>query len=274
MGGEIVKRRFRGLHQISTIGSTEIVDEYEPLEEGLDKVTDIRLVPFVEIILSKKELDTAHKGYQPPISDSLVTEMDANDLARNRQQGRSKGRSRGKGRGKGRKSSDDEKEKTPLAKRAKAKSEATALKNAQPTGDDKDKPASQKNTKGNRNEARGKKLRRDDNADDKDEHYAPVEPSGSRSLRSSQKSKQRSGSDNSYWGNGGGRGWDLGYAGNWDSWDSWDVSWSSNRGSHGGCGSGGGGGCGGGGGNGSGRWNGPWNWNGGSQLNQRKKRGW
>ena len=31
-----------GLHQITKIGNTEITDEYEPLEEGLDKVTDTR----------------------------------------------------------------------------------------------------------------------------------------------------------------------------------------------------------------------------------------
>merc|ERR1712173_458401 len=35
---EVVKRRFKDLHQITTLGSTQIVDEYEPLEEGLDKV--------------------------------------------------------------------------------------------------------------------------------------------------------------------------------------------------------------------------------------------
>lgn len=31
---EIVKRRIAGLHQITTLSSTKIVDEYEPLEEG------------------------------------------------------------------------------------------------------------------------------------------------------------------------------------------------------------------------------------------------
>merc|ERR1719464_1992085 len=50
---EVIKRRFKGLHQITTLGSTEIVDEYEPLEEGLDKVTDTRTVSVIEIRLSK-----------------------------------------------------------------------------------------------------------------------------------------------------------------------------------------------------------------------------
>ena len=50
---EVVKRRFKGLHQITSVGITEIVDEYEPLEEGLDKVTDTRSVSIIEIKLSK-----------------------------------------------------------------------------------------------------------------------------------------------------------------------------------------------------------------------------
>merc|ERR1719238_2641474 len=62
---EVIKRRFKGLHQITKIGSTDIVDEYEPIEEGLDKVTDTRSVPFIEITLSKEALDTSDKGYQP-----------------------------------------------------------------------------------------------------------------------------------------------------------------------------------------------------------------
>ncbi|TQD97890.1 hypothetical protein C1H46_016415, partial [Malus baccata] len=33
---ELIKRRIVGLHQNTTIGSTDITDIYEPLEEGLD----------------------------------------------------------------------------------------------------------------------------------------------------------------------------------------------------------------------------------------------
>ncbi|CAN6480776.1 unnamed protein product [Victoria cruziana] len=32
---ELIKRRIVGLHQITSIGSTDIVDTWEPLEEGL-----------------------------------------------------------------------------------------------------------------------------------------------------------------------------------------------------------------------------------------------
>ncbi|CAJ1332364.1 unnamed protein product, partial [Effrenium voratum] len=34
---EVIKRRFKGLHQITELKTVEITDEYEPLEEGLDK---------------------------------------------------------------------------------------------------------------------------------------------------------------------------------------------------------------------------------------------
>merc|ERR1719159_1908636 len=46
---EVVKRRFKGLHQITSLGSTEIVDEYEPIEEGLDMVKDTRTLSTIEI---------------------------------------------------------------------------------------------------------------------------------------------------------------------------------------------------------------------------------
>merc|ERR1711948_106520 len=99
---EVAKRRFKGLHQITSLSSTEIVDEYEPLEEGLDKVTDTRNVSTNEIVLSKEALDTSNKGYQPPIDASLVKEYDAEEMARGRGRGRGGGRGKGKGRGKGR----------------------------------------------------------------------------------------------------------------------------------------------------------------------------
>merc|ERR1712039_938638 len=77
---EVIKRRFKDLHQITKLGNTEIVDEYEPLEEGLDKVVDTRNVPTIEIKLSKEPLDTSDKGYQAPIDASLVTEFDSEEM--------------------------------------------------------------------------------------------------------------------------------------------------------------------------------------------------
>merc|ERR1712151_337812 len=85
---EVIKRRFKDLHQITTLGSTQIVDEYEPLEEGLDKVIDTRTVSVIEIKLSKEELDKSDKGYQPPIDQSLVSEFDPDQVQASRGRGR------------------------------------------------------------------------------------------------------------------------------------------------------------------------------------------
>ena len=35
---DLVKHRVKGLHQINKISNTTIVDEYEPLYEGLDRL--------------------------------------------------------------------------------------------------------------------------------------------------------------------------------------------------------------------------------------------
>merc|ERR1712070_1115740 len=121
---EVIKRRFKGLHQITKLGLTEIVDEYEPLEEGLDKVTDTRSVPFAEIKLSKTELDTKDVGYQPPVDEALVTEYDPEQMTRSRGRGRGKGRGkggRGKGKGKGKKVKDDDDEPKGKGKGKKGK---------------------------------------------------------------------------------------------------------------------------------------------------------
>merc|ERR1711915_555856 len=91
---EIIKRRYKGLHQITRIGATLITDEYEPLEEGLDPVQDVRQVSFIEIELSKKKLNTKDKGYQPPLPESQVQEFSPEEMARGRG-GRRKGRGRG-----------------------------------------------------------------------------------------------------------------------------------------------------------------------------------
>eukprot|EP00397_Hematodinium_sp_SG-2012_P048085 GEMP01054942.1.p1 GENE.GEMP01054942.1~~GEMP01054942.1.p1 ORF type:complete len:221 (+),score=43.34 GEMP01054942.1:102-665(+) len=104
---EIIKRRFKGLHQTTKLGATEIVDEYEPLEEGLDVVTDVRQVSYIEIVLSKNPLDVKDKGYQPPLDESLVQEFSPEDMQRGGRAGkggdREDGERKGKGKGHGRK---------------------------------------------------------------------------------------------------------------------------------------------------------------------------
>lgn len=60
---EIVKRRVGDLHQLNDISSTEIVDEYEPQVEGLEKTTQKRRVTCLDCNLSKDPLNENHHGY-------------------------------------------------------------------------------------------------------------------------------------------------------------------------------------------------------------------
>lgn len=59
---ELIKRRIVGLHQNTLIGSTDITDTWEPLEEGLLPLETTRHVSMITINLSKKELDTSSTG--------------------------------------------------------------------------------------------------------------------------------------------------------------------------------------------------------------------
>ena len=70
---EIVKHRVAGLHQVNEISTIVIDDEYEPIEEGLDKMTVSRKLTCLQIILSKKApKDKSAPGYQEPIPESEV----------------------------------------------------------------------------------------------------------------------------------------------------------------------------------------------------------
>jgi DNA-binding protein len=50
---ELVKHRVKKLYQLNKIQNIEIVDEYEPLEEGLDYLKFERQVTMITITLSK-----------------------------------------------------------------------------------------------------------------------------------------------------------------------------------------------------------------------------
>ena len=103
---ELVRKRFVGLFQIINFGTIEIVDEYEPLEEGLDTVILKRNLPFVNITLSKIQLDKEHPGYSDPLPEKEVrpfTKMaktSSSALHGRMIRGRSRGR-RGGARGRG-----------------------------------------------------------------------------------------------------------------------------------------------------------------------------
>lgn len=68
---EILKRKMP-LHQWNDLCSVEMIDVYEPVEEGLDVVTSRRYVSCMKITLSLKatSLDVNHSGYQPPLPHS------------------------------------------------------------------------------------------------------------------------------------------------------------------------------------------------------------
>ncbi|KAK9048971.1 hypothetical protein SSX86_032062 [Deinandra increscens subsp. villosa] len=99
---ELIKRRIVGLHQITSIGSTDITDTWEPLEEGLLPLETTRHVSMITITLSMNELNTSSIGYQPPLpadqvkaSPEFEYEGDGSPTARGRGRG---GRGRGRGR--------------------------------------------------------------------------------------------------------------------------------------------------------------------------------
>mmetsp|Transcript_39810 Transcript_39810/g.85187 ORF Transcript_39810/g.85187 Transcript_39810/m.85187 type:complete len:224 (-) Transcript_39810:35-706(-) len=99
---EVIKRRLKGLHQITTLTNQDVVDEFEPLEEGLEKVTETRSLACIAIKLSKDPLDTADIGYQAPLDESLVKEVDPEELMRPRG-GKGKGGGKSEDEGKGKK---------------------------------------------------------------------------------------------------------------------------------------------------------------------------
>ena len=73
---ELIKHRVKGLHQLNLIENLTIVDEYEPLEEGLDYLKFERQVTMFTVTLSQKEMDHKDIGYQLPIPESEVMEYD------------------------------------------------------------------------------------------------------------------------------------------------------------------------------------------------------
>ena len=72
---EILKRKMP-LHQINSLSSLEMIDVYEPVEEGLDVVQSRRYVSCMKITLSLQQLDTSHSGYQPPLPSSQISPGD------------------------------------------------------------------------------------------------------------------------------------------------------------------------------------------------------
>ncbi|KAL5557813.1 hypothetical protein UlMin_034024 [Ulmus minor] len=95
---ELIKRRIVGLHQNTVIGSTDITDTWEPLEEGLLPLETTRHVSMIVITLSKLDLNKLSPGYQPPLPADQVKAAVEFDYEG---EGSPSGRGRGRG-GRGR----------------------------------------------------------------------------------------------------------------------------------------------------------------------------
>ncbi|ETO24997.1 hypothetical protein RFI_12147 [Reticulomyxa filosa] len=91
---EVVKRRIADLHQVTSLDTLEMIDVWEPLEEGLKEVKTTRRVASITIKLSRKPLEEeSHAvGYQEPIPAESIG---------GRGRGTRGGRGRGRGRGRG-----------------------------------------------------------------------------------------------------------------------------------------------------------------------------
>ena len=72
---ELVKRRIGDLHQLNTIHSMVIEDEFKPKEEGMQNVKQVRRVTALDCVLSKDELDSTQVGYQEPVPREERTQL-------------------------------------------------------------------------------------------------------------------------------------------------------------------------------------------------------
>lgn len=65
---EVVKRRVKGLHQLTKLTYGTVQEVWEPLEPtgGLDSLTVSRNLPSIWILLSREPLDGDQPGYQAP----------------------------------------------------------------------------------------------------------------------------------------------------------------------------------------------------------------
>jgi hypothetical protein len=66
---EYIRKRIKNLHVAYHIMSTEFIDEFQPIEEGLDKVEVSRLVPTLKADLTLTEGISLQRlpGYMPPL---------------------------------------------------------------------------------------------------------------------------------------------------------------------------------------------------------------
>ncbi|XP_013783332.1 ribonuclease P protein subunit p25-like protein isoform X3 [Limulus polyphemus] len=63
---EIMKRKYKSLHQITKIGYKRVEELWKPKTEELDKLKVTREIPAIYILLCKDPLDNNELGYQAP----------------------------------------------------------------------------------------------------------------------------------------------------------------------------------------------------------------
>ncbi|KAI0234650.1 Ribonuclease P protein subunit p25 [Lamellibrachia satsuma] len=76
---EVMKRKIKGLHQITDIRYKRVEEFWEPKLEGLERLKVKKNVPSMTILLSKDALDTGHPSYQAPGSFETLWQKNADD---------------------------------------------------------------------------------------------------------------------------------------------------------------------------------------------------
>ncbi|XP_050956026.1 ribonuclease P protein subunit p25a [Labeo rohita] len=71
---EIMKRKVRGLHQVSKLQYRTVTEVWESQESGPVQMTVHRTLPSICILLSKEPLDPQEPGYQPPAEINALSE--------------------------------------------------------------------------------------------------------------------------------------------------------------------------------------------------------
>ncbi|CAD7957334.1 unnamed protein product [Amoebophrya sp. A120] len=118
---EILKRRFKGLHQVNKIGTLEIEGEDEE-KEGEEAVTFTRRVSFIDITLTlnKSKINVKDSGYQEPLPEELVKEQPKSGTTEDGDEEKPKRKSKGKGK-KGKKGKGKKGEKKGKGKKGEKK---------------------------------------------------------------------------------------------------------------------------------------------------------
>nr|XP_006635753.1 PREDICTED: ribonuclease P protein subunit p25-like protein [Lepisosteus oculatus] len=98
---EILKRRVRGLHQVTRLLYSRTQELWEPLEPaaGLDGLTVHKNVPAVWVLLSKDPLDATQAGYQPPGCFDTLWAQAAREEGAAQEPRRKRGGGSGRGKG-------------------------------------------------------------------------------------------------------------------------------------------------------------------------------